>query len=266
MRSGLQEIRPESSLTARARESIRAAIISGQLEPGSLHSVQSLATVFNVSRTPVREALIDLAGAGMVEFERNRGVRILQTSVQDLEEILVIRVLLEVPAAYRAAGLITGPEVEELRGALAAMENAAAADDEAGMMAHDRRFHEIINRASGNRRLTAYIDSLRDLILTRGVSTVDRTRSLKEVVAEHHGIIAAIESGDAAAAAAAMKAHLVSTASLLLHQEAGRDFTAGLGWEDLVVGESPDSARAGELVSAGGAGPLSAQSERKDDE
>lgn len=257
----MQEIKPESSLTARARESIRQAIISGQLEPGSLHSVQSLATVFNVSRTPVREALIDLAGAGMVEFERNRGVRILQTSVQDLEEILVIRLLLEVPAAWRAAGLITAPDLDRLRDALAAMERAAADDDEAGMMAEDRRFHEIINRASGNSRLADYIDSLRDLILTRGVSTVDRTRSLKEVVAEHHGILDAIAGGDAEGAATAMKGHLVSTATLLLHQEAGHDFAAGLGWEDLVIGENVKLANTAALSLAGGN-----RTERSEDE
>ena len=244
----MQEIKPESSLTDRVRDSIREAIIGGQLEPGSLHSVQSLANVFKVSRTPVREALIDLAGAGMVEFERNRGVRILQTSVQDLEEILVLRVLLEVPASYRAATRITEPELAELRDVLAAMERAAAAGDEPGMMERDRRFHEIINRASGNSRLTGYVDSLRDLILTRGVSTVDRTRSLDEIVAEHHGIIEAIERGDAAAAATAMKAHLVSTASLLLHQEGGRDSAAGLGWEDLVVGGEVRGADPGELA------------------
>lgn len=248
----MQEIKPESSLTVRARESIRQAIISGQLEPGSLHSVQSLATVFNVSRTPVREALIDLAGAGMVEFERNRGVRILQTSVRDLEEILVMRLLLEVPAAWRAADLITAPDLARLREALAGMERAAADDDEAGMMAEDRRFHEIINRASGNSRLAIYIDSLRDLILTRGVSTVDRTRSLKEVVAEHHGILDAIAAADAEGAATAMKGHLVSTASLLLHQEAGRDFAAGLGWEDLVVGENLNQKHADAALSVAG--------------
>lgn len=259
----MQEIKPESSLTARARESIRTAIISGQLEPGSLHSVQSLATVFNVSRTPVREALIDLAGAGMVEFERNRGVRVLKTSVRDLEEILVMRVLLEVPAAWRAAGRITPSGIDELRRALAAMEEAAAADDEPGMMANDRRFHEIINQASGNARLASYVDSLRDLILTRGVSTVDRTRSLKEVVDEHHGIIEAIAAGDAEGAATAMKSHLVSTASLLLHQEAGRDFTAGLGWEDLVVGNDFGILPDVNPVPAG-ATATRGQSERKD--
>lgn len=235
-KGSLREIKAESSLTTRVRESIREAIIEGTLEPGSLHSVQSLADIFKVSRTPVREALIDLAGADMVEFERNRGVRILETSVHDLEEILVLRILLEVPATHRATQRIDADGLSALRAELDAMAEAAESGDEATMMQHDRRFHELINTASGNTRLTEYVDSLRDLILTRGVSTVDNTRSLSEIVAEHEVIISAIASGDADVAAASMKQHLANTASLLLEQEGGRSSTLSLGWEDLVVG------------------------------
>ena len=116
------------------------------------------------------------------------------------------------------------------------MVEAAENGDEPTMMQHDRRFHELINTASGNSRLTEYVDSLRDLILTRGVSTVDNTRSLTEIVDEHEGILTAIASGDGEAAAAAMKEHLVNTASLLLQQEGGRSSSLSLGWERLVAG------------------------------
>ncbi len=234
--SPLKEIKAESSLTDRVRDSIRQAIIDGQLAPGSLHSVQTLADIFKVSRTPVREALIDLAGAGMVEFERNRGVRILETSVHDLEEILVLRILLEVPAAYKAASQIGDEGLKLLRAEMKRMSKAAKAGDEPEMMLHDRVFHELINGASGNARLADYVNSLRDLILTRGVSTVDRTRSLKDIVAEHRAVLGALEARDPDAAAAAMKSHLVNTSALLLEQEGGRDSAVGLGWEDLVVG------------------------------
>jgi len=57
------------------------------------------------------------------------------------------------------------------------------------------------------------------------------------IVAEHEGILAALASGDAGAAAASMKRHLVHTASLLLEQEGGRSPSLSLGWEDLVAGE-----------------------------
>ncbi|HEX5712711.1 MAG TPA: GntR family transcriptional regulator [Solirubrobacterales bacterium] len=232
----LAEIKADRSITDQARESILGAIVEGRLQPGSLHSVQTLATAFGVSRTPVREALIDLAGQGVVKFERNRGVRILQTSVHDLEEIVALRLLLEVPATHRAVeNSNDGELVEALKAELAAMEAAAGADDEVTMMRHDRRFHELINEASGNSRLAAYVDSLRDLVLTRGVSTVGRSRELPEIVAEHTAVIEAIEAGDAVAAATAMKEHLVNTGRLLLLQESG-GLDPNLGWADLVAG------------------------------
>lgn len=230
----LEEIKADPSITDRVRASILGAIVEGRLQPGSLHSVQTLATAFGVSRTPVREALIDLSGQGVVKFERNRGVRIMQTSIHDLEEILALRLLLEVPATHRAVENEDPELVPALREELAEMEAAAAEGDEMKAMRHDRRFHLLINEASGNGRLAGYVDSLRDLILTRGVSTVGRSRDLPEIVAEHTTIVEAIEAGDAETAAAEMKRHLVNTGSLLLSQESGVD--PGLSWADLVTG------------------------------
>ena len=231
----VDQIEAEPSIAARVRDSILAAIVEGRLQPGTLHSVQSLATAFGVSRTPVREALIDLSGQGVVKFERNRGVRVMQTSVHDLEEIIALRLLLEVPATRRAVENGGGSLIAGLRRELPEMEAAAAAGDELTMMRHDRTFHMLINEASGNSRLTAFVDSLRDLLLTRGVSTVGRSRQLPEIVAEHREILAAVEAGDAAAAASAMKKHLVNTGRLLLAQESG-GFDAGLPWAKLVCG------------------------------
>ena len=231
----LEEIKAERSITDRVRDSIMQAIIEGRLAPGSLHSVQSLATAFGVSRTPVREALIDLSGQGVVKFERNRGVRILQTSVHDLEEIFALRILLEVPATHRAVDNGDPGLVEGLKTELKEMSAAADVGDEVTMMEHDRRFHMLINQASGNGRLASYVDSLRDLVLTRGVSTVGRSRDLAAIVDEHTRIIAAIEAGDATRAAARMKDHLVTTARLLLAQEGGANLHLSPTWAELVV-------------------------------
>jgi DNA-binding GntR family transcriptional regulator len=222
-RPRLSALRSQESLTEQVRASVRDAIVSGELEPGSLHSVQSLADKLRVSRTPVREALIELANQGMVRFERNRGVRILQMSIHDLEEIFSLRLLLEVPAAHRGTTRMTGDVARAMRHELVEMERAAAADDEATLMRHDRRFHKLLNRAAGNERLAEFVDSLRDQTLTRGVSTVGRSRSLDQIVAEHHEILSAVDARDADSAARAMRGHIANTAELLLRQETGRD-------------------------------------------
>ena len=217
-------------LFVQARESIRDAILVGSLVPGTLYSVRNLADMLNVSRTPVREALLDLAGDGLVRFERNRGVRVLESSVHDLQEIFTLRLLLEVPATYRAVEQADDRFVRELRRFLERMEKAASNDDETTLMAADRKFHSLIHERSGNKRLAAYVDQLRDLVLSRGASTVGRSRSLSEIVDEHKAIIVQIEKGDAAGAAEVMRSHIIRTGRLLIEQEGGNAEVLDSAW------------------------------------
>jgi DNA-binding GntR family transcriptional regulator len=229
----MEQLGQTTTVNARVLDALRAAVVSGELAPGTLHSVQTLATQLGVSRTPVREALIKLAQQGMVRFERNRGVRVLQTSLHDLEEVFALRLLLEVPATRRAVRLLTPSAGRELRQVFAAMEKAAAADDEFRMWERDRRFHRILLEASGNGRLAEYVDSLRDMVLRRGVSTAHRSRSLQGIVAEHRVVLERVQDGDADGAAEAMRAHILHTAELLVAQEAGAEpgtVDVDLGW------------------------------------
>ena len=229
----MEQVRQTDTVNAQVLVALRRAVITGELAPGTLHSVQTLATQLGVSRTPVREALIKLAQAGMVRFERNRGVRILQTSLHDLEEVFAMRLLLEVPATRRACQQLDVAGRKELRRLYRAMERAASADDEFALWEHDRRFHRTLLGASGNSRLAEYVDGLRDTVLRRGVSTARSSRSLDDIVAEHLTVLERIESGDADGAAAAMRAHILHTAELLIAQEGGGppdSVELDLGW------------------------------------
>lgn len=216
---GLGPIRVRPSRTQEVLEVVRASIIGGDLVSGELYSVAELAETLQVSRTPVREALIELAARGMVRFERNRGVRILGTSIHDLQAIFEIRRLLEVPAARQAVARMLPAEVNGLRLHLTAMERAAEAGDVARLWVHDRQFHRALMIASGNRRLAEYVDTLRDMVLVRGVTTAGRARSLEAIVAEHAAIFERVEAGDAEGTAAALLAHIEQTAGLLIAQE-----------------------------------------------
>jgi DNA-binding GntR family transcriptional regulator len=209
------------TLAGRSLAGLRAAIVDGRLAAGERYSVGALADRLGVSRTPVREALLVLERQGLVRFERNKGVRVLAPSASDLEEVFALRVLLEVPATRRACARLTADDLDALDGELAAMAAAAAVSDEGPFMAHDQRFHEIVLDAAGNRRLAAQVDQLRDHVRLRGASTVGRSRDLATIHAEHVAIRDALRAGDAAAAAEAMRAHLVATGILLVAQEGG---------------------------------------------
>ncbi|HEX2418572.1 MAG TPA: GntR family transcriptional regulator [Micromonosporaceae bacterium] len=228
---------PNSSLADQVASSLRQAVRSGALQPGRLYSAYQMADTLGVSRSPVREALLRLAEAGMVEFERNRGFRIVLPKPRDIAELFHLRLLLEVPAARRVAAEARPDLVDELRSHLTEMGRAAAEHDESRFMRHDQNLHDVILGAAGNRRLVSLIDNLRDITRLLGVSTVDRSRTLSDICAEHAPIIDAIAARDPDNAAAAMAQHVTNTGRLLVAQavaEAGEKTSAEALWDEVV--------------------------------
>jgi DNA-binding GntR family transcriptional regulator len=207
----------QASLTDRVFEQIRAGIISRELEPGSLYSVVDIAEQLGVSRTPVREALLQFAANGMVAFERSRGVRILKLSSTDIEEIYELRLLLEAPSARRAASNLTSAHRTALTKTFNAMRAATEAGDEPRFQRHDVRFHETILIAAGNQRVVQAVANTRSQMHALGLSTTP-TRTLADILAVHQGIYEAVLSGDGDRAEQAVRAHLQDTRHLLVQQ------------------------------------------------
>lgn len=212
----LAPIGHQRGLSAQAREELRRAIVEGRLPAGSLTSVRALSEALGISRTPVREALVDLAKEGMVTFERSRGVRINDSKGHDLLEIFQLRRMVEIPAMREAVLRFTVNDVRALGRELAAMR--AHLDDERIFMHHDRAFHRVPLEVLGNGRLIAIVESLRDQTRVRGLSTVGRTRDLRAIVTEHQAIYQAARDGHAVRAAQAMERHLLITEELLRAQ------------------------------------------------
>jgi len=219
--------------TDRVLASLRESILSGEFPAGSLHSIYRLADLLEVSRTPVREAVLRLADLGLVTIERNRGVRIRGVSVTDVRSVFELRLMIEVPATAYAAAYATDEDVRLLEAELDGMRDAAAAGDETAFTVHDRALHEMIGAVLGNQRAQHEVAALRDSIQTRGASTLHRSRGMPEILDEHVPIVTAIAARDAVAAARHMEEHLVSTATLLMAQAATADDPAPeAGWAD----------------------------------
>jgi DNA-binding GntR family transcriptional regulator len=222
------------SLNDQVVEAVRAAIHSGDLAPGELYSAYQIADRLGVSRSPVREALLRLAETGLVRMERNRGFRIVAPAAHDIAEIFAVRLLLEVPASGHAARHHTTELATRLRNELASMDNAAASRDATRFMDHDRRLHDLILEASDNHLLAATVRRLRDLTRMLGASTVDRSRSLGDILTEHVPIVDAVEAGDASAAEDRMREHIEHTGRLLVAQAASSSVDADALWRDVV--------------------------------
>lgn len=204
-----------TSLETQVRDRLRADIAHGRLVTDRIYSVAEIAAEAGVSRTPVREALLQLEVSGLIRFHRNRGFSVVTVSEADLTEIFQLRLALEVPAARRIARHAPAGLVRALEALLGDMQDAGVKDDRDGFMEADRNFHELILTSVGNVRLTRAVNSARDATFSRGLSTEAPDRSWHDLVGEHEAVLDAIRRERPIAAGEAMSTHLVNTGTAL---------------------------------------------------
>ena len=159
--SSIRKVEKTASLRDRIGKALSAAIISGELAPGTLVSVPALAAEFEVSATPVREAMLDLEQRGFVESVRNKGFRVTQVSLRDLREIVELRQLLEVPAMTALAGRVPPARMPKLRTMADQIATHAGAAELTRFIESDRDFHLALLAEYGNERLVALVRELR---------------------------------------------------------------------------------------------------------
>ena len=200
-----------SSLRERAAEAIRNGIVTGEIRAGELYSVPTLAGRLGVSATPVREAMLDLANEGLVEAVRNRGFRVVELTDADLDEILEVRIMLEVPAVGRLAQELPPDASPQLRAIVDETEDRAKAADVQGFLTADRAFHLALVDLVGNRRLVDLVARLRDQTRLYGLPDLLASGILETAAADHRAILDAVVAGDAAAAESRMRSHLEQT-------------------------------------------------------
>ncbi len=215
----LPPVQQTVNLTEKVHDALIVAIVSEHLEPGELYSIKELAEQFGVSRTPVREAMLQLARRGLVEIVRNQGVRILERSLVDLESIFELRLWVEVPAIRKTAVRISDDDYDRLMETFGRMRDFASQGDGSAMEREDRHLHFTMLEVSGNLRAARMIDDLRDFVLSRGQTTSGRSRSLLAIVDEHVPILDGLKNRNPDAAAAGLQSHIEQTRDYLLNQQ-----------------------------------------------
>jgi len=200
-----------TNLREEAVEVLRAAILGGDLEPGSIHSAVGLAERLGVSPTPVREAMLELANSGLVEVLPNRGFRVTVVDDRDLDEICELRMLLEIPAVGLVIERATDEELEALYEPLHELESAARAADVPSFLVADRRFHLEALASAGNDRLVEIVAGLRDQTRIIGLRSLADRGVLQVTADAHRPILEALRARDAKTATRLMKQHLEHT-------------------------------------------------------
>lgn len=206
--TGLPEIGERVSLRERVAESLRAALVSGRMAPGTTYSIPALAEQFGVSATPVREAMLDLVNEGIVAPVPNKGFRVVELTDEELDQVTELRRLLEVPTVRDLAGTVGPAEIKRLRGLAAAVHDAAQRGDVVAYVESDRELHLALLAEAGNPRLVEMVGRLRDQSRLYGLEQLAADGVLVDSAAEHVRLIDALESGDRRAAEKVMAHHL----------------------------------------------------------
>jgi DNA-binding GntR family transcriptional regulator len=190
-------------------QTLRAAVISGELRPGVVYSAPSLAAQFGVSATPVREAMLDLAKEGLIDIVRNKGFRVTELSEKDLDDLCQLRALIEVPTVRRIAETRADPAViERLRELAAGIEDAAHRHDLITHVTLDMEFHLGLLALAGNPHLVETVRSLRARSRIYGLRSLAERDELVPSSREHAELLDLIAASDAAGAERLMDRHI----------------------------------------------------------
>lgn len=190
---------------------VGASIISGELAPGTLVSVPSLAAQFAVSATPVREAMLNLQKRGFVEPVRNKGFRVTEVSDRDMQEITMLRAWLETSAIQEVAAVFPRERIREYRALADAVVNAVDDGDLTEYLRADAQFHHTLLALLDNRRLLDLLQSLRQQTRMKSLALLRGTPQLRRAASEHHQILDLLLDGDNAGLATLVHRHIAGT-------------------------------------------------------
>lgn len=197
---------------------IRDDILAGVVQFGDRITIDALATRYGVSHMPVREALRELQGEGLVAIEPNRGARVRTIDADFVENLFEIRTALEVMMVRRAAARCTADDIAELLAIEAALEAHIVEGDHAGVVAQNHQLHQAINRCANNVDAIPIIDKHWMLLAALWRHFGYGPDRFTGVANDHGHLIKALAAHDQEAAALIMGAHATKAKLALLER------------------------------------------------
>ncbi len=198
----------EQSLSDRAYYAIRELIVTLELAPGSVVSERELMEQLGLGRTPVREALRDLAREQLVEVFPRRGIFVSGVDVGDIAGLSEVRLVLECQAARLAAERSNDTDRAETERLLEELGGATGDLGERQLIDLDQRIHRHVYRCTHNPFLEATLEEYYVLTLRIWFLALDRVERLGDAIREHHAILEAIRDRDPGRAETVMRAHV----------------------------------------------------------
>lgn len=210
------------SSTQQLRDSLENDIINGRLTPGERLDPDALCREFQVSRTPVREAIQQLVASGLVTVVPKKGTFVAKVGIEQLIEMFEVMAELEGMCGRLAARRITADELKALNTALVRCEAAAEAGDSDEYYYENEGFHDCIYAASHNAFLAQETHQLKQRLKPYRRLQLQVRQRMRNSLAEHRSIVKAITDGDTQAAEQALRDHI------LIQGERFSDFVASI--------------------------------------
>ena len=192
----MKPISHPKSLSKIAYSTLLKSILDGQLKPGHLYNEIAIAKELNISRTPVREALLELSTKGLVSYLPRKGVQIKKFTKQDVEEIFDLRMAIESFAVQKIVES-SFSDFKRFEKILNDQKRAVINKDDQAFMEADRTFHTSFSKLANNKRLLSILENLRDLIHLMGIQALDLENRAEVVIEEHVKIVEAVRSRNA---------------------------------------------------------------------
>lgn len=205
---------------------LRQAILKGELKPGERLMEIALAERLGVSRTPIREAMRKLELEGLVVMIPRRGAQVANITEKDLNDVLEVRLALENMAIEKACNRMTEDQTDKLWIAAREFEKTMTEGNLVRLAEADVEFHEIIYQASDNRRLNQVLNNLREQIYRYRVEYLKDEETRNVLVKEHEELYHAIKERDVSRALEISSKHIENQRKAIIQsieadQEAG---------------------------------------------
>jgi DNA-binding GntR family transcriptional regulator len=205
-----------ASLKDSAYRAIKDQLVSGQLEPDKIYSAQYFAALLGVSRTPVREAMLQLAGEGFLVCLEARGFKVKPLTEEEIRDVFETRRMIETFVVKQLIEKLGPEDFRRLKANLRLMAAEARANRAHAFLEADKAFHLELVRAAGNRMLVSIMETIRNHIAVFGLKALSHQGRFQEVIREHKNIIKALELKDRRRALHAVLYHLRATEQCLL--------------------------------------------------
>ena len=199
---------------------LRAAILDGRLEAGSLLSETGIAEALSVSRTPTRFALRQLEAEGYADRDERGRLVVHRLSRRELEELFLVRRVVEAQAARLAAAHVSDEELDRLDHLLAADLDALRGGEVEDLAALNEQIHSAVLTACRSHALVQVAGEVRERVYGFGFSAfaVGQRRDRRLFVEDHAALVRAIREGEGEVAAAVVERHVDAALRLLIHE------------------------------------------------